>query len=142
MASQSKKYNELNEYCTLILSSKIPKVLSKDQINEKVKKSGGSSTYNNWIVNEMNLLSNLITVIKNQLNIIKNITENKKLGCDWDTEITEIADSLYHQQLPKSWCLLSGSRTAFPYYPLGTFFSELLFRFQHIEKCLTNVSFY
>ena len=66
MASQSKKYNELNEYCTLILSSKIPKVLSKDQINEKVKKSGGWSTYNNWIVNEMNLGSNLITVIKNQ----------------------------------------------------------------------------
>ena len=72
MASQAKKYNDLNEYCTLILSSKIPKIYSKDQINEKVKKSGGWSTYNNWIVNELNLLSNLITVIKNHLQVILN----------------------------------------------------------------------
>jgi len=69
MATQFRKYNDLNEYCALILSTKIPKVLSKDQINEKVKKTGGWNTYNNWIVNEMNSLSNLITVIKNHLHV-------------------------------------------------------------------------
>ena len=69
MATQTRKYNDLNEYCTLILSTKIPKVFSKDQINEKVKKTGGWSTYNNWIVNEMNSLGNLITVIKNHLHV-------------------------------------------------------------------------
>lgn len=78
MANQSKKYNDLNEYCALILGSKIPKVFSKDQINEKVKKSGGWSTYNNWIVNEMNQLSSLITVIRNHLQVLtyRNLTND------------------------------------------------------------------
>ncbi len=69
MATQTRKYNDLNEYCTLILSTKIPKLFSKEQINERVKKTGGWTTYNNWIVNEMNSISNLITVIKNHLNV-------------------------------------------------------------------------
>ena len=29
MATQAKKYNDLNEYCSLILSTKIPKLYSK-----------------------------------------------------------------------------------------------------------------
>ncbi|CAF0814844.1 unnamed protein product, partial [Brachionus calyciflorus] len=137
MASQNKKYNDLNEYCTMILTTKIPKTYSKDQINDRVKKTGGWSSYNYWIVNEMNLISNLINTIKNHVQIIKNATESKKLGWDLSQEVLEVADSLYHNQIPKSWCLLSGSESHFVHYALGSFLNDLTVRFQHIDKCLS-----
>lgn len=76
------------------------------------------------------------------IKIIRNATENKKLGCNWSNEIIEVADSLYNQQVPKSWCYLSGSNSTFSQYPLGSYFSDVLLRFQHIEKCLTLVTFF
>ena len=69
MANQSRKYADLNEYCTTVLNTKLPKVYTKDQLNERVKKNGGWSTYFYWIVNEMNLISNLITTVKNHLQV-------------------------------------------------------------------------
>lgn len=71
--------------------------------------------------------------------MIKSITESKRLGWEWDTDLIEVADNLYNQQIPKSWCLLSGSRTTFSFYPLGSFFNDLIVRFQHVDKCLTLV---
>jgi hypothetical protein len=88
VAMQSKKFNDLAEYCVTILNTKIPKLwtkvkillrkdrsdsvlknfeISKEQINERVKKNGGQTVYNSWIVNEFNQLSNLINTIKNNL---------------------------------------------------------------------------
>jgi len=93
MASQSRKYADLNEYCTTVLSTRLPKtflkvidnfqysffklirfikfLIFKDQIHEKVKKNGGWTTYYHWIVNEMNLIQNLINTIKNHLQVIE-----------------------------------------------------------------------
>jgi hypothetical protein len=76
------------------------------------------------------------------IKIIKNATEAKKLGCDWPNEIIEVADSLYHQQVPKSWCYLSGGNVIFPFYPLASYLTDVLARFQQIERCLTMVCFY
>lgn len=67
------------------------------------------------------------------------MTEGKNLGFDWNSDIIQVADSLYNQQIPKLWCILSGSRVHFPFYPLASFFSDLTVRAQHIERCLTLV---
>jgi hypothetical protein len=163
MANQSRKYADLNEYCSTVLNTKLPKVYTKDQLNERVKKNGGWSTYFYWIVNEMNLISNLITTVKNHLQVtlgflpkinkfklffnfnlklIKSATDSKKLGWDCPNEIIEVADSLYHQQIPKSWCLMFGGNYYFPHYPLGSFINDLSMRFTHIEKCLTMVNLF
>lgn len=69
ITTQSKKFNDLNEYCTTILSTKLPKTYSKDQINEKIKKNGGWTAFNFWINNEMNHISNLINTIRNHLQV-------------------------------------------------------------------------
>jgi dynein heavy chain, axonemal len=67
-AIQNKKFGELNDYCSSILNSKLPKAYTKEQIAEKVKKHG-SNAYMDWIANEMTLLSNLINTIKNQVTV-------------------------------------------------------------------------
>lgn len=64
----------------------------------------------------------------------------KKLGCNWDDEIVEIADSIYYQKIPVSWCLQSGIKYTFQYYGLGSFLNDLTTRYQHVEKCITLVS--
>ena len=46
-------------------------LIFKDQIHEKVKKNGGWTTFYHWIVNEMNLISNLINTIKNHLQVMQ-----------------------------------------------------------------------
>ena len=69
--------------------------------------------------------------------IIKNVTESNTLGFEWSQELVDVADSLYHQQIPKVWCLLFGSNTTFSNYPLGSFLADLSSRYTHIDKCLT-----
>jgi hypothetical protein len=76
------------------------------------------------------------------LKLIKNETDQKKVGLDWNDELIEVADSLYHQQVPKGWCILSGNNTNVLLYSLTGFFADLSLRFQHIDKCLTMVSFF
>lgn len=41
----------------------------KEQINEKVRKNGGWTLFNQWIVNEMNMFINFIQTIKSQLQV-------------------------------------------------------------------------
>ena len=143
MAAQLKNYNDLNEYATQILNSKLPKPLPKDLVNEKIKKSGGWTPFNFFISNEMAKISTLINSVKSHLQIIKNLTDHKKIG--WDSNnnaeevaIAEIADSIYNQQIPKAWSILAGARTSIAGgYSLASFISDLSARFQHIDKCLT-----
>ena len=71
--------------------------------------------------------------------MIKNSTETRELGWDLSHEVVEVADSLYHNQIPKTWCILSGTNAYFTHYPLGSFINDLQTRFQHIDKCLTLV---
>ncbi len=58
---------------------------------------------------------------------------------DWNDELIEVADSLYHNQVPKLWCTMSGNNTYVLLYSLAQFFTDLTTRFQHIDKCLTLV---
>ncbi len=138
MANQLRKFNDLHEYCTIILNSRLPKTHSKDLINEKVKKTGGWNQFNLWIVDEMQRISTLINTVKTHLQTIKQITDHKKVGWDasYDDTIIEVADSLYHQQVPKSWSLLSGANTQLTSVSLASFISDMSTRFTHIEKCL------
>jgi dynein heavy chain len=68
VALQNKKFGELSEYCTNLLA-KMPKGLSKDQINDKVKKNGGLNIYNSWISNELTQLCNVISIVKSHLTV-------------------------------------------------------------------------
>lgn len=75
--------------------------------------------------------------------IIKNATiDMKTLGCNWDEEIIEVADSLFYQRIPIIWCILSGTNYSFQNYGVATFLADLKTRFEHVEKCLTNVIYY
>jgi hypothetical protein len=69
------------------------------------------------------------------------MTDIKKLGFDWSKEIVQVADSLYHSQVPKLWCILSGNQKEMIFYSLSSFFNDLIVRYNHIDKCLTVVSF-
>lgn len=140
LASQIKKYNDLNEYATTVLNSKLPRPLTKDQINEKVRKTGGWTPFNMWIADEINKITTLINTVKNHLQIIKSATEVKKIGWELTSdELVEIADSLYNHQIPRVWCLLAGNGTVIKSlnYSLANFISDMSVRFQHMDKCLT-----
>jgi hypothetical protein len=66
----------------------------------------------------------------------------KQLGCTWDEEVIEVADSLFYQRIPEIWCLLSGVRYGFQHTGVASFISDLASRFTHLDKCITMVTIY
>ena len=77
--------------------------------------------------------------VNNQL--IKQATEPNILGFEWSDEIIDVADTLYHQQIPKCWCTLSGSTVNFAmFYSLASFINDVGVRYQHIDRCLSLVN--
>jgi dynein heavy chain len=51
--------------------------------------------------------------------------------------MVEIADSIYNQQIPRAWCVLSGASTVITNFSLALFIADINQRFQHIDKCMT-----
>ena len=51
----------------------------KEQINEKVRKNGGWTLFNQWIVTEMNTLINFIQTIKSQLQVKLRLKDSRNI---------------------------------------------------------------
>ncbi|XP_052089132.1 uncharacterized protein LOC127725852 isoform X10 [Mytilus californianus] len=111
---------ELWEICTSLLQ-KVPKILTKDFVTERIKKAGetvrlGEPTkvpefpnINTFIMKEIEMMSALGLEIRNTLTAIKNACETESFGDNLSEHIVSAADDLYHMRIPKTWCQMAGS---------------------------------
>ncbi|UJR24993.1 hypothetical protein I4U23_006354 [Adineta vaga] len=136
----TKKNVGLDEYCASILTSKLPKVLAKDQILDRARRNGSPLTtpFNIWIVHEAELMTDLVNLIRNHVQAIKTACELNQLGVHWSDELANVAHALYYQRIPDVWCDAIGLSAPPPVWGLTNFFNDLNMRAEHIEKLLTK----
>lgn len=63
---RNRKDQELWEICHTLIA-KVPRAYSRDYIQERVKKIGGATIFNNFVVNELELIFKLVSEIKSFL---------------------------------------------------------------------------
>ncbi|BFZ10055.1 hypothetical protein BsWGS_13094 [Bradybaena similaris] len=127
---------ELWETCHTLLQ-KIPKTYSKDYIAEKVKKVGGPTMFNNFILKELEIMYRLLNEIKTNLQLIKTASESTVLGDHMPHHILDVADDIYHLRVPEVWCRMAGNSAPPPTYGVGQWLVELQNRCHHFERILT-----
>ncbi|CAL1527205.1 unnamed protein product [Lymnaea stagnalis] len=131
-----RKDMELWEICHTMLQ-KVPKSYNKEYIIEKVKKVGGFTTFNNFIIKEMEIMYTLLNEIRASLQNIKNATESEVLGDQVSQHLLEVADDIYHLRIPEAWCRMSGYSAPPLTYGMGQWLVELQSRCHHFEKILS-----
>ncbi|CAF3476774.1 unnamed protein product [Rotaria socialis] len=136
----NKKAIALEEYAALILASKLPKVLTKDQILDRARRNGTAinSPFNVWIMREAQLMTDLVTLIRSNLQAIKVACDFNQLGTQWSIELANVAYALYYQRVPDVWREAVGPSAPSPTWGLNNFFPDLIMRADHIEKVLTK----
>ncbi|CAF3865898.1 unnamed protein product [Rotaria sordida] len=136
----TKKAVALEEYSATILASKLPKVLTKDQILDRARRNGTpiQSPFNVWIVREAQLMTDLVTLIRTHLQSIKAACDLSQLGTQWSVELANVAHALYYQRIPDAWREMIGPSAPPPTWGLNNFFPDLIMRAEHIEKVLTK----
>ncbi|CAF3351101.1 unnamed protein product [Rotaria sp. Silwood1] len=136
----TKKTIALEEYSAMILASKLPKVLTKDQILDRARRNGTpiQSPFNVWIIREAQLMTDLVTVIRTHLQSIKTACDLNQLGTQWSAELANVAHALYYQRIPDAWREMIGPSAPPPTWGLNNFFPDLIMRAEHIEKVLTK----
>ncbi|CAF0936921.1 unnamed protein product [Rotaria sordida] len=136
----TKKAVALEEYSATILASKLPKVLTKDQILDRARRNGTpiQSPFNVWIVREAQLMTDLVTLIRTHLQSIKAACDLSQLGTQWSVELANVAHALYYQRIPDAWREMIGPSAPPPTWGLNNFFPDFIMRAEHIEKVLTK----
>ncbi|CAF1032650.1 unnamed protein product [Adineta ricciae] len=136
----AKKNQGLEECCASILATKLPKVLTKDQILDRARRNGSplTSPFNVWIIREAELITDLVNLIRTHVQSIKTACDLSQLGVHWSQELADVAHALYYQRIPDVWCDAIGLSAPPPIWGLTNFFVDLNMRAEHIEKLLTK----
>lgn len=127
---------ELWEICYNMLQ-RVPKAYNKEYIIEKVKKIGGFTSFNNFIIKELEIMYGLLNEIKTSLTAIKTATESNLLGDQMSEHTLSVADDLYHLRIPQLWCNMSGYSAPPLTWGLGQWLTELQSRCHHFERILS-----
>ncbi|XP_025098007.1 LOW QUALITY PROTEIN: dynein gamma chain, flagellar outer arm-like [Pomacea canaliculata] len=127
---------ELWEICYNMLQ-RVPKSYNKEYIVERVKKIGGFTTFNNFIMKELETMYKLLSEIRSSLQAIKVATESNALGDQMSDHTLSVADDLFHLRIPQLWCDMSGFSAPPLTWGLGQWLAELQSRCHHFERILS-----
>lgn len=134
---RNRKEIDLNEVCTAMLG-KIPKVWSKESVYERMKKSGGATPFNLFVISEMESMHRLLAAVRETLLTIKAATEESLCGDRISEELLDAADDLYHLRIPSKWSKLGGDSSPPFTWSLAGWFTDLGNRFSHIDRIIVQ----
>ncbi|XP_030850579.1 dynein heavy chain 8, axonemal isoform X3 [Strongylocentrotus purpuratus] len=136
---KSKRETEIWEICHNIVS-KIPKGWNRDYITERVRKIGGDTPFNRFVLREIDLMIRLIADLKATFNKLKHLCENpnETFGDQMSERLIDIADDLFHHRIPSVWAGLCGDSAPPPNWFLAQWMSDLSHRCQHLERIIVQ----
>ncbi len=107
---------------------------------DRARRNGSSinSPFNAWIIREAQLMTDLVNLMRTNLQSIKVACDLSQFGTQWTVELANVAHALYYQRIPDSWCEAIGPSAPPPTWGLNNFFNDLNVRAEHIEKVLTK----
>ncbi|XP_077863125.1 dynein axonemal heavy chain 5-like [Saccoglossus kowalevskii] len=137
IAAKNRKDTEIWEICHTLLP-KLPRGWNRDYIAERVKKIGGDTPFNRFMLREIDMMINLLAEIRLSLQTLKQITENPVglFGDRLSEKLLSIADDLYNQRVPEAWRKLAGDSAPPSNWQLASWFADLQQRCQHFERIL------
>ncbi|KAK3735811.1 hypothetical protein QZH41_019912, partial [Actinostola sp. cb2023] len=157
---QSRKEVELNELCVSMLT-KLPKVWNKESVYERMKKAGGATPFNLFVLAEVDSMSRLLAAVRETLlygivqystvrygivwysivwynMAIKSATDDGIYGDQLSDDILQVADDLYHSRIPDQWTAMGGDVTPPSTWSLASWFTDLSNRFTHIDRIVVQ----
>ncbi|XP_071504103.1 dynein axonemal heavy chain 5-like [Diadema antillarum] len=134
---KSKRETEIWEICHNIIS-KIPKGWNRDYIAERVRKAGGDTPFNRFVLREIDLMIKLLVDLKATFNKLKTLCENpnETFGDQMSERLIHIADDLFHHRIPEVWCQMCGDSAPPPNWTLSQWMTDLAQRCQHLERII------
>ncbi|XP_071801693.1 uncharacterized protein [Asterias amurensis] len=136
-AVHSRKETEIWEVCHTMLN-KVPRGWNREYVTERVRKTGGDTPFNRFILREIDLMLKLLQDIKSSLQKLKSLTEKptEVFGDQMSETLIAIADDIYHHRIPAHWCELAGESMPPTNWALGQFLNDLSLRCQHLERII------
>ncbi|KAM4694307.1 uncharacterized protein O3C94_004765 [Discoglossus pictus] len=136
ISNKTMELYELNELCSSLLS-KVPRGWSRDFINDRLKKLGGSTPFNLFLKKELDHLMSYLCEIRRNLHTIKNALESPHtLGDQLSETNMSVAHDLYHKRAPSYWCELIWSIPCPSDLSVSSCINDLQQRVTHFEKLL------
>ncbi|XP_071954985.1 uncharacterized protein [Antedon mediterranea] len=136
-AVRSRKDVEIWEVCHTALQ-KLPRGWNRDYIAERVRKIGGDTPFNRFILREVDLMITLLAEMRSTLQKLKNLTENptEMFGDLFSDKLIDIADDMFHHRIPLIWRNLAGDSAPPATWQLGHWLADLGQRCLHLEKII------
>jgi dynein heavy chain len=122
---------DLGELCSTMLT-KVPQLNIKDIDN--LKKS--VTSFNVFLLNELNTMLALLTDITGSLKSIKRACELSNYGDLLSDQHQQVADDLYHVRIPDRWRHLAGGTAPPAGHSLPLWLTDLQNRCAHYERIL------
>ncbi|XP_033113255.1 dynein heavy chain 5, axonemal-like isoform X2 [Anneissia japonica] len=136
-AIRSRKDVEIWEVCHTALL-KLPRGWNRDYISERIRKIGGDTPFNRFILREVDMMITLLAEMRSTLQKLKNLTENptEMFGDLFSDKLIDVADDMFHLRLPLIWRNLAGDSAPPATWQLGQWLTDLAQRCLHLEKII------
>ncbi|CAE1271156.1 DNAH [Acanthosepion pharaonis] len=121
------------EVCVESLS-KLPRILSKENLQSRMNKVGGATVYNKFIFGEIAQLNNVIQEIKSTLQVLKSVFEGQHLGDNLPEKLVQVAKAIFSQEIPQLWMKMLGPTSLISSTNLANWLQDLHNRSTYLEK--------
>jgi len=115
---------------------KLPRLWSRVFINERIRKLGGASPFNLFLLSEIDCFYRLHQELRATFQAIKLATRDDSLGDQLPEQYLKDAEELYHLRIPERLRQLAGSSSPPSSWALAAWLTDLQARFNHMERIL------
>lgn len=129
------KQIELSEVLSTALL-KLPRLWSKEFVSERIRKTGGLTTYNMWLLAEADAICVLHHTIKNSIQKLQEALNTSSTCCNLSQELVDDAIDLYAGEIPRIWYQNAGPSAPPRSWNIISWITDFQNRCSHVERIL------
>jgi len=134
--STSLRESEIMDITTNILN-KLPKLWSKEFVADRIRRTGGLTTYNMWLLSEADSVCVLHHTIKSTAMKLQEILEeSSSSSVIFSSDLLNVAIAIFNNKVPSLWCQRDGTSSLPDNYSITAWINDFDLRCKHIEKVL------